>query len=67
MSIVFVLVVIILFPSLQITAVTKNIVLAILLLPWIAFIISLLFLEKISEYLIAYSIFAINLILFLER
>lgn len=46
LSIVFVLVVIILFPSLQITAVTKNIVLAILLLPWIAFIISLLFFRK---------------------
>ncbi|MEY8767687.1 hypothetical protein [Francisella philomiragia] len=46
LSIVFVLVVIILFPSLQITAVTKNIVLAVLLFPWIIFIISLLFVRK---------------------
>ncbi|WP_432773107.1 hypothetical protein [Francisella salimarina] len=46
LSIVLVLVVIILFPSLQITAITKNVVLAILLLPWIIFIISLLFFRK---------------------
>ncbi|AEI35496.1 MULTISPECIES: hypothetical protein [Francisella] len=46
LSIVLVLVVIILFPSLQITAITKNVVLAILLLPWIVFIISLLFFRK---------------------
>lgn len=46
LAIVFVLVVIILFPSLQITVVTKNIVLAVLLFPWIIFIISQLFVRK---------------------
>ncbi|MBK2357057.1 hypothetical protein [Francisella hispaniensis] len=46
LSIVVVILIVMLFPSLQLSAIFRNIVLIILLLPWIVFMLSLLFSGK---------------------
>ncbi|WP_164703587.1 hypothetical protein [Francisella hispaniensis] len=46
LSIVVVILIVMLFPGLQLSAIFRNIVLIILLLPWIVFMLSLLFSGK---------------------
>ncbi|AIT09472.1 hypothetical protein LO80_05490 [Candidatus Francisella endociliophora] len=46
LSILFVVFIAVLFPRLEISAMTKNIILIVLLLPWVVFMLSLIFCNK---------------------
>lgn len=46
LSILFVLFIVVLFPGLQISSMAKNIVLIVLMLPWVVFMLSLIFCNK---------------------
>lgn len=47
--IIFVLFIIVLFPQLEVTAVIKNVVLTVLMIPWVIFLFSLIFSKEKKE------------------